>query len=60
LGLDTNGHGHRPHSKEYLNNIKLVDKGLKKVEKWMNDFYKDDLTAFVMTADHGMNNRGEL
>jgi phosphatidylinositol glycan class N len=58
LGLDTNGHAHRPYSKQYLNNIRVVDNILKKVESWIHDFYKDELTAFVFTSDHGMSNRG--
>ncbi|KAI8853246.1 Phosphatidylinositolglycan class N-domain-containing protein, partial [Chytridium lagenaria] len=41
LGLDTNGHAHRPYSKEYLENIKLVDNGIKtfvdRIEKFYND-----------------------
>jgi phosphatidylinositol glycan class N len=36
----------------------VVDGILQKVEAWIHDFYKDDLTAFVFTADHGMSNRG--
>ena len=59
LGLDTNGHAHRPHSKEYLDNIKVVDQGLEKIEALMNDFYGDDKTAFIVTADHGMSDRGK-
>ncbi|KAJ3411822.1 Glycosyl phosphatidyl inositol anchor synthesis [Chytridiales sp. JEL 0842] len=59
LGLDTNGHAHRPYSKEYLNNIKLVDEGISKVVKKIEAFYKHDKrTAYVFTADHGMSNRG--
>lgn len=59
LGLDTNGHAHRPYSKQYLDNIGVVDSGLKKIEKLMNAFYKEDgKTAFVVAADHGMSNRG--
>jgi phosphatidylinositol glycan class N len=60
LGLDTNGHGHLPHSKEYLENIQIVDKGLRRVEKLIQDFYQDDKTAFIMSADHGMSNRGSF
>jgi len=41
-----------------LDNIRVVDEGLEKIEKLMNDFYKDDKTAFIMTADHGMSDRG--
>ncbi|KAJ5480871.1 GPI ethanolamine phosphate transferase 1 [Penicillium diatomitis] len=58
LGLDTTGHAFRPYSKEYLNNIKVVDKGIQAVNKLMDDFYGDEKTAFVFTADHGMNDMG--
>lgn len=58
LGLDTNGHGFRPYSKEYLNNIKVVDEGVKEITKLVEDFYNDDKTAFVFTADHGMSDYG--
>ncbi|KAJ5108903.1 GPI ethanolamine phosphate transferase 1 [Penicillium angulare] len=58
LGLDTTGHAHRPYSKEYLNNIKVVDRGVQAVTKLVEDFYADDKTAFVFTADHGMNDLG--
>jgi phosphatidylinositol glycan class N len=58
LGLDSNGHTFRPHSKEYLNNIAVVDQGIEKVTKIINDFYKDDNTAFIFSADHGMSNIG--
>ncbi|KAH7391466.1 GPI ethanolamine phosphate transferase-like protein [Cadophora sp. MPI-SDFR-AT-0126] len=58
LGLDTNGHGHRPYSKEYLSNIQVVDQGVKDVTKMVEDFYNDGKTAFVFTADHGMSDYG--
>ena len=59
LGLDTNGHGHKPFSREYLDNIRLVDSRLKTLESRLSRFYGDDgKTAFVFSADHGMNNRG--
>ncbi|CAG8955326.1 hypothetical protein HYFRA_00011309 [Hymenoscyphus fraxineus] len=58
LGLDTNGHGYRPYSKEYLNNIKIVDQGVEEITKLIEDFYNDDKTAFVFTADHGMSDYG--
>lgn len=58
LGLDTTGHGYRPYSKEYLHNIKVVDRGIQAVTKLVEDFYNDDKTAFVFTADHGMNDLG--
>ncbi|KAL0083736.1 MCD4/FSR2/SSU21/ZRG16 [Phycomyces blakesleeanus] len=59
LGLDTNGHGFRPHSKEYCENIAMVDKGVSEMVNLVEDFYgHDGRTSFVFTADHGMNNRG--
>ncbi|KAI1099893.1 GPI ethanolamine phosphate transferase 1 [Jackrogersella minutella] len=58
LGLDTNGHSYRPYSKEYLNNIKVVDEGVKETVELIHKFYKDDRTAFVFTADHGMSDWG--
>ncbi|KAK4176012.1 Phosphatidylinositolglycan class N-domain-containing protein [Triangularia setosa] len=58
LGLDTTGHFHRPYSKEYLHNIKVVDQGVKEISELIEDFYRDDRTAFVFTADHGMSDWG--
>jgi phosphatidylinositol glycan class N len=58
LGLDTSGHGFRPYSKEYLNNLKVVDKGVQEIVELMEAFYNDDRTAFVFTADHGMSDWG--
>ncbi|KAI0405008.1 GPI ethanolamine phosphate transferase 1 [Xylaria palmicola] len=58
LGLDTTGHSYRPYSKEYLNNIKVVDEGVKEVTNAIRKFYADDRTAFVFTADHGMSDWG--
>jgi phosphatidylinositol glycan class N len=58
LGLDTTGHGFRPYSKEYLHNIKVVDQGVQEITELINNFYADDRTAFVFTADHGMSDWG--
>ncbi|KAF2718595.1 PigN-domain-containing protein [Polychaeton citri CBS 116435] len=58
LGLDTTGHAYRPYSKEYLHNIKIVDQGVKEITEIINNFYADDDTAFVFTADHGMSDWG--
>ena len=61
LGLDTNGHAYGPHSKEYMHNIKVVDDGIRKVVKLIEEYYRHDgKTAYVFTADHGMSNRGGL
>lgn len=74
LGLDTTGHSYRPHSKvwlstfpnlgiltsfqEYRDNIQVVDEIVRETEALFRDFYDDDKTAFIFTADHGMSNIG--
>jgi phosphatidylinositol glycan class N len=58
LGLDTTGHSYRPYSKEYLHNIKIVDKGVQEITQLVEDFYGDGKTSFVFTADHGMSDWG--
>ncbi|KAJ9664528.1 Glycosyl phosphatidyl inositol anchor synthesis [Neophaeococcomyces mojaviensis] len=58
LGLDSTGHGFRPYSKEYLHNIKVVDEGVSEIYQLIQDFYGDDDTAYVFTADHGMSDWG--
>ena len=58
LGLDTTGHAYRPYSREYLHNIKVVDKGVEEITKLIDDFFGDGKTAYVFTADHGMSDGG--
>ncbi|XP_054622127.1 GPI ethanolamine phosphate transferase 1 isoform X4 [Dunckerocampus dactyliophorus] len=59
LGLDTNGHAHRPMSQEYLSNIGLVDSGVSELVSLVEDFFSHDgRTAYVFTSDHGMTNWG--
>lgn len=58
LGLDTTGHAYRPYSKEYLHNIKVVDQGTSEIYQIIQDFYQDNSTAYVFTADHGMHDLG--
>ncbi|KAM4064755.1 phosphatidylinositolglycan class N (PIG-N) domain-containing protein [Hirsutella rhossiliensis] len=58
LGLDTTGHSYRPYSREYLHNIQVVDQGVKEVTELIQNFFADDRTAFVFTADHGMSDWG--
>ncbi|KAJ3558140.1 hypothetical protein NP233_g11569 [Leucocoprinus birnbaumii] len=54
LGLDTTGHSYRPHSPEYMRNIQAVDTIVKRTEELVNNFFGDEETSFVFTADHGM------
>ncbi|TDH69655.1 hypothetical protein CCR75_005813 [Bremia lactucae] len=59
LGIDSNGHAHRPNSPNYLNNIALVDELVEKSARMIDEFYNDDQrTAYVFTADHGMGSKG--
>ncbi|KAI0789286.1 PigN-domain-containing protein [Abortiporus biennis] len=58
LGLDTTGHSYRPHSKEYMNNIQVVDEIVRQTEELFTEFYKDAETSFIFTADHGMSKIG--
>ncbi|XP_069814234.1 GPI ethanolamine phosphate transferase 1 isoform X2 [Dendropsophus ebraccatus] len=59
LGLDTNGHAHRPGSREYKDNVRKVDEGVKEMVTLIEDFYgNDDKTAFIFTSDHGMTDWG--
>lgn len=59
LGIDTNGHAHRPSSREYKDNIKKVDDGVKEIVSIFKHFYGDDgKTTFIFTSDHGMTDWG--
>ncbi|KAL2307900.1 hypothetical protein Nmel_000891, partial [Mimus melanotis] len=59
LGIDTNGHAHRPNSREYQENIKQVDEGVQEIVSLIDDFYGNDgKTAFILTSDHGMTDWG--
>ncbi|KAI0075163.1 PigN-domain-containing protein [Panus rudis PR-1116 ss-1] len=58
LGLDTTGHSYRPHSKEYMTNIQVVDEIARQTNMLMSEFFNDNGTAFIFTADHGMSQIG--
>lgn len=58
LGIDTAGHGYKPHSKEYVQNIHLVDSKVKEISNLFSQTFADGKTAFVFTADHGMTDWG--
>ncbi|CCG83486.1 putative GPI-anchor biosynthetic protein [Taphrina deformans PYCC 5710] len=61
LGLDTAGHAHRPYSKEYLNNIAVVDNGIAQLMKTLEGSWSQqemERTTFLFTADHGMSDWG--
>ncbi|KAM6549908.1 hypothetical protein CsatB_021584 [Cannabis sativa] len=58
LGCDSNGHAHKPFSSIYLNNVKVVDDIAARVYNLLEDYYKDNRTSYIFTADHGMSDKG--
>ena len=59
LGLDTNGHSNKPHSPEFVRNLKLVDNGIKEIFRICENFWRHDgRTSYIFTADHGMTDWG--
>lgn len=59
LGLDTNGHAYRPHSKEYHQNVAYVDEGVRQAVATIESYYgHDNRTAYLFTSDHGMSDAG--
>ncbi|CAD6196476.1 unnamed protein product [Caenorhabditis auriculariae] len=58
LGIDTNGHGHKPHSKQYIDNIRVVDEGVRRVQELADKFFGDQKSAWIFTGDHGMTDWG--
>lgn len=60
LGCDSNGHAHKPYSSIYLNNVKVVDNIAARVYNLVEDYFKDNRTAYIFTADHGMSDKGEV
>ena len=41
-----------------MKNIQVVDNIVRQTEGLFSEFYKDDATAFIFTADHGMSKIG--
>lgn len=44
----------QPVLQEYMNNIRVVDSIVRQTETLMSEFYQDDETSYIFTADHGM------
>lgn len=58
LGLDTAGHIHKPNTERFDDNLRYVDSGIADVVARFMQKFPDNRTAFVVTADHGMSNKG--
>lgn len=58
LALDTIGHGFKPTSPKYTDQIEYVDKGVERMYTLIENFYRDNATAYIFTGDHGMSDRG--
>ena len=58
LGCDTNGHSHRPTSKEVIDNVKLVDREIERIVSMIDSYFDDEKTAYIFTSDHGMTDWG--
>jgi phosphatidylinositol glycan class N len=57
IQTDTIGHKDGPKSQRFVNHLSGLDSYYKKLEKAFNDFYQDNKTTFIITADHGMDDR---
>lgn len=54
LGIDTNGHSHKPWSDVYMKNIQIVDGIVQRLEASIENYYQhDEQTTYLFTADHG-------
>ena len=58
LGLDSNGHAHRPMSPEYVGNAASVDRGVRRIHDLFEAYFPDKKTAYVFMSDHGMSSKG--
>jgi phosphatidylinositol glycan class N len=60
LGTDLTGPKFGAGSSEYLENIAVVDELIEKAETMIEEYFgHDGRTAYVVTADHGMDLRGD-
>ena len=55
IQTDTIGHANGPKSERLMNHLIKLDSFYEKIEKAFYEFYQDNRTTFIITADHGMN-----
>ncbi|CAL7949608.1 unnamed protein product [Xylocopa violacea] len=58
LGCDTTGHTAKPYSREYVDNMNYVDRKIEEIVQMTENFFGDNGTAYIFTADHGMTDWG--
>ena len=57
IQTDTIGHLNGPKSERLIKHLNKLDSYFQKFEKVFNDYYKDNKTTFIITGDHGMDDR---
>ena len=57
IETDTIGHKDGPKSERLVKHLSKLDSYYQKLEKAFNDFYEDNKTTFIVTSDHGMDDR---
>lgn len=60
LGLDSAGHIYKPGSEFFLKNLHYTDEGIYRTYQLFESTFKDRLTTYVLTSDHGMTNSGKF
>ncbi|KFD70484.1 hypothetical protein M514_00982 [Trichuris suis] len=58
LGMDMLGHSSKPYTETYDKGIRMVDRGIEELYYVIEDYFGDERTAYVLTADHGMTDWG--
>ncbi|CDW60096.1 GPI ethanolamine phosphate transferase 1 [Trichuris trichiura] len=56
--MDMIGHSSKPHTEAYDKGIRMVDQGIKELYYIIEDYFADERTAYIVTADHGMTDWG--
>lgn len=59
LGLDSAGHIHKPGSELFVKNLHYTDEGIYRTYQLFQSIFKDNLTTYILTSDHGMTNSGK-